>query len=60
MQNDDRRVTFTLETTVYKVQPENEAKRRAEAGRADKPYRKRRITAGPRRFPKFRPGMTNG
>lgn len=60
MKNIDTRVTFTLHGTTYRVQPENEAKWRAEAEKAAKPYRKRRITAGSRQFPAFVPGMTTG
>jgi hypothetical protein len=53
-------VTFALNGTTYCVLPENEAKWRAEADKAAKPYRRRRITAGPRSFPWFQPGMTTG
>lgn len=57
---DDPRVTFTVKGTTYRVLPENEAKRRAEAAKAAKPYRKRPVTVEPRRFPRFTPGMTTG
>jgi hypothetical protein len=53
-------VTFAVKGTSYRVRPENEATWRAEAAKAAKPYRKRRITLGPRKFPRFIPGMTTG